>query len=495
MSVPTDEKAQTGPRVMRVARRVAASAPPRVVASGDSDGAPLQPGTATRRDVLKGAATAAAATTVATAARDADAAKRTSSTGDLCLYSDLRAVKEAGIRSLHPCGDGRHLAVVDTEGVLRFWDLDSPQAPLVSGRKIKGVRQVATGTGDRVVWLAQGKLTARSMSEPKKALFTVRVRGAEAVAIDPRNGELLVLVEGALRAHDPVKGRAIRERASLPLPEGETAPGTLRADADGVLWMIQGASPWRLGDAGWETLELPTGTTRVAMDPMAERLALWRGDQVELTRLPERTPVGLPRPIVAGDGDPVWEGWLRSVARVHAGRLGFTVQGLDGDVSSRDVRFGTKPPTVFIGLPRQRGYIWGDEDGRLVYLRYAGWQHVVLADPKAVVTGRSKPGECGETWVGFACTCNTVNVKRGERRRSYVRWVPETGTWVHRSVARRDSVPAAASCTCNTVAVGGGAFFRSVCSCNSVCTCNTVCSCQSTGGGGGYGYRSYWYPN
>jgi hypothetical protein len=512
MSHQRDDDSQSGdgpapseaPRVLRVAStRPIANLPdpvadpipeaaPRVIAAARIDSGP-QVATETRRSILRNAlGAAAAATATATTACIPQIRSDTKVTSDGCCYNDPRGFT-VGVRQVAMTGDGRHVVALSVQGSLRAWDLERALAPLATG-SITKVRFLATGLGDRAYWY-DGKLRGRRLATPHRDTFSVAVSGLLEIYAGGEHRRLVVgRSRDALLLHDGDSGAAIN-RVELP---GGRAPDQVVIDLAGEIWARVGSKIFRLDGKAWSLQIDEVGAAAVHLGAGAERVAAVRGTQVTVT---EPATGLLVHHADVGAVPVAFESWLHSVAVATADPAVIEIRALDGDARAlASFRLSPARVTTLVGVPFQRGYAWGDSEGRVaVLLRDSAGQirAVALSAADAIRSSQLAAAKCGadKSWVGWACTCNTVAVTADEARSNYAGYDGANRSWSHGSVPRGEKLPAGAICTCNTVVVGDRTFLNDACSCNSVCTCDTVCTCESVGRGGGTYTYTYWYPN
>lgn len=497
------------PRVLRVASiRPIANLPepvaepipeaaPRVIATTRIDSG-SQVATENRRSILRKALGAAAAATAATVSkpRSAEARRDTKVTAEGCSYNDPRGFT-VGVRQVAMTGDGHHVVALSVQGSVRAWSLENAIAPLATG-SIAKVRFLATGLGDRAYWY-DGKLRGRRLATAARDAFSVAVAGLVELYA---GGERPALVVGrsrdALLLYDGDSGAAV-DRVELPVGR---SPDQVVIDLASQIWARVDSKIFRLDGKVWSLHVDEVGAAAVHLGAAAERVAVVRGTEVSVTvpttgQLLHRADVGV-TPIA-------FESWLRSAAIATADPGVIEIRSLDGeDPAVVSFRLSPARVTMLVGAPLERGYVWGDSEGRVaVLLRDSADQAraVALSARDGMRSSQVATARCGveKSWVGWACTCNTVSVAAYKARRNYASYDRVTWSWIHGSVARGVPLPAGTICTCNTVIVGNRNFLKDACSCDTVCTCNTVCTCEYVGGGGGGGggtyTYTYWYPN
>jgi hypothetical protein len=354
------------------------------------------------------------------------------------------------------------------------------------------VRQAAMGQRDELVWLSGLTLRARKLSDPKKDLFSTNARAIERLFVDSANGRIFAVSERTLKQYDLATGE--ESKSVIALPGGMTLPDQLVVDSKRQIWLRSGNDVFVTDDSkNWKAMVSDEDRRKahaVAIDPAAERLVIATDEKTVAFRLADASPLRLSAPL-STNGQLVFESWLRSAGMLTTSGTGLRVLGLDGAGDDETLKLGPEPPTQLVGLPLMRGYAWGDKSGRLAVVRRKGTklQQLALTSKDAAVFDADK-GHCTQnSWVGWTCTCNTVTVSRGDRNRAYTIWDSARETWIHKILPVGTPLPPGAICTCNTVLVGGGKLWETICTCNRVCTCDTMCTCQ------GVQTYSYWYPN
>jgi hypothetical protein len=461
------------------------------------------PAPVSRRQVLGAAAAAGTVAAVGGRPGTAHARRERDREAEICVRSEIFACAKAPV-ALVADPSGCRLAVLDAARSLQVWDPNQPGAPLLE-KALTAVDAVCMSE-NTLLRIGGGKLLARPLTALGSPDVVLASGVASPLLIHPSGAWAVCgIPTGGLQLIDLVEHQA-QALSSLP-PGAEEAQG-LAADGPLGAWMWAGESLFRLrGLTGeCELFQRFEGTAALHVTPDGRRLVVVRDAMVEVLRLPDlhllqRVTNLSTGPFIA------CETWGRSAAFTAStvdsplpDRL--AILDLDEGAQTPELAPGLASPLLVAGLPLERGYALADPDGRVVvFASRPGVRTglVPLADPALTVTHQRTGEQCTELvgYAGIACTCDSVEVKRGDESIGYQQWDAERAEWRLEQQPCGVPLPDGAVCTCDCVSLASGSLFAKACTCNTVCTCDTVCSCESVGSGT-YTYtytRTYWHPN